>query len=77
MCRGGASAKPRGGAKSCNVSVWCVSAWWLIVILQTVHGDPSVKPTARKVCGGGGSKGKDRKTSRAWVEYDAEDRDEQ
>ena len=44
---------------------------------QNVRGDPSVEPTAKDVCGGSGSKGKDRKTSRAWVEYDAEDRDEQ
>ena len=77
MCRGSVSAKPRGGSNSSNVSVECVITWWLIVILQAVRGDPSVKPTPKNVAGGSGSKGKDRKTSRASVEYEAEDQDEQ
>ena len=46
------------------------------MFLQSVHGDQVVKPTpTKKVCGG--AKVKDRKTSRSWNTYDAEDRNEQ
>ena len=42
-------------------------------ILQSVRGDQDVKPAPnKKVCGG--AKVKDRKTSRSWNAYDAEDR---
>ena len=36
-----------------------------------------MKPTAAKKVCGGGVKGKDRKTSKSWNTYDAEDRDGQ
>ena len=45
-------------------------------VLQSVRGDPDVKPTTtKKMCGG--VKVNNLKTSRTWTTYDAEDRDGQ
>ena len=45
-------------------------------MLQSVRGDPDVKPTTtKKMCGG--VKVNNQKTSRSWTTYDAEDRDGQ